>query len=212
MRSSRLGRTKPRKGAPLTPLTKLVFDKFISQGLSALTECNMPDVAGAHPSCQHWITDFILALAFVAELSDKNRAEYFAILRKAEIAYFEWNNAASALRQYLDPPKKVSRYFESLHHMEACISALSQAFNYIAAHTNARLYEADDGSPLQRLATIYNVSKHLELESFGADQIQAVWLNNEGVQVSRASLSYDEIAKLMDELGSHAERICKGKI
>jgi hypothetical protein len=70
-----------------------------------------------------------------------------------------------------------------------------------------RLFKNGDGSSLQRLNRIHNVSKHLEPTSIPTGHIHAVWLSNQGINVSGAVVRWSELAELARKVGSIADRV-----
>ena len=52
-------------------LTNYSLDRFVSQDLSRLTECNVPDIAGRFPQSSHWIANFVLNSMFGNPVSDE---------------------------------------------------------------------------------------------------------------------------------------------
>jgi hypothetical protein len=81
-----------------------------------------------------------------------------------------------------------------------------------AGRTEKRaLFEPNDGSALQRLNLLYNRSKHVKT-AINAGQLApgstlAVWLANEGLRAVDGHLTFDEIARILEELAVWSDAI-----
>jgi hypothetical protein len=132
----------------------------------------------------------------------------FGMLRRAQMALVEYQNGRSALLDFLSGSKeRVSVYFRALYHFEIVVSLLYQAYDMTIKITNQKVFTKNDGSPIERLNRIYNVSKHLEPSTIPAGHIHAVWITNSGLAVSLATLTWLELAELVKDVGAAADAI-----
>jgi hypothetical protein len=188
--------------------TNYVFDNFVSHELSKLTECNAPSIEGSYPQAQHWINNFILSNVFRKGLSSEVLPFAFAFLRRTQSVVIEYQLGREALVEFISGPReRLSLYFSALGHFETMVAYLYQAFDFGHKLINKNLFEKDDGSPLQRLNRINNINKHLELSSIPESQIQHFWITNNGLSVRDASLAFDELINLIDDICSIADKL-----
>ncbi len=100
-------------------LTNYALDKFVSQQLSELTECNAPDVEDHYSQTKFWVSKFVLNSIFSGSASKERRTFTFFFLRRAEAAFTEYEYARKTLIEFIsEPSKKPSLYFRALHHFE----------------------------------------------------------------------------------------------
>jgi len=190
------------------PLTNYALDTYVSQNLSYLKVCEAPDLSNEFDQAEHWVNNFILNSMLSVQVKPEVKPFIFGILRRIQMALAEYGAGRSVLLEYLDGSKeKVSLYFRSLYHFEIAASLVYQSFDLVMKLTHQRLYQKNDGSPLARLNRIYNVSKHLETSTIPHGHIHAVWITNEGLAVSTAELTWEEIAELIKEAASLADSL-----
>ena len=198
------------------PLTNLALDKFVVQKISELSECDAPDLAEYWSDAQHWIHHFILNSIFRFPVEPKHKHYIFVIIRRAQMALFEYQNARIILLSYLDKndEKNIDLYFLSLSYFEIVVTFLYQAYEFSLKYCKAinpaetkKLFEKDDGSPLERLNRIYNVSKHLQASTIPEENLHAVWISNKGLCTSEATISWTELAEILKDIISIANAL-----
>ena len=79
---------------------------------------------------------------------------------------------------------------------------LYRAYDLSRKKLKQELFDPKDGSPLQRLNDIYNISKHQPAEAQ-----DPVWLSNEGFRTAEAKLLYSEFEDLARSLARIVEQI-----
>ena len=132
----------------------------------------------------------------------------FAILRRGQMALIEHENGRRALQDYAGGNKnRISVYFRSLYHFEIAINLTYQAHDLFMKITKTRLFNKNDGSQLERLNRIYNVSKHLEPSTIPNSYLHAVWLSNEGICISSAILKFEELADMVKDICKLADKL-----
>jgi hypothetical protein len=137
----------------------------------------------------------------------------FAILRRAQMALVEHENGRIALLDYVKGAKdRISVYFRALYHFEIAINLVYQAHELFMKILKVRLFEKNDGTPVERLNRIYNVSKHLEPSSISDTHLHSVWIKNEGLCISTAMLSFEEFAELVVDVCGLADKLSKAKV
>jgi hypothetical protein len=192
-------------------LTNYSLDRFVSQELSKLTECNAAEVASRFPQSSHWIGNFVLNSMFGRPVSDEARKFCLAFLRRAEAAFFSYELARQALVQFAGSasdehgPTKSSIYFRALHFYEVSLAMQWQGLNLFARLSKTQAFKKGDGSSTEKLNQIYNASKHYDPASLPADQLHAVWITNEGLNIKGVRLTFAELDELMVELGKTAD-------
>lgn len=195
------------------PLSNYALDKFVSQHLTQFTACDAPSLSRELAQAEHWVNNFILHSIFKVSVPAESKPYIFAILRRTQMAMSEYEaGRVEALRYISGDTNRVSIYFRALYHFELVTQILYQAYDYIHQVTEGKLFNKGDGSPIQRLNRIYNVSKHLEHSSIPPGYIHAVWLSNQGVNVSDAMLEWSELATLVKELGEVANCLSNPRV
>ena len=194
------------------PLTNYALDKFVSQQLSQLTQCNAPDVTERYQQAKFWVSNFVLNSIFGGSVSQEGRTIAFFFLRRAEAAFTEYEYARHALIEFASATsKKPSLYFRALHHFEMTIAMLWQAYDFTRKIPRRKLFDKDDGSNYERLNWIYNVSRHFNPSELSSDHMHVVWLTNTGIQTDKYGVSFPELEEFLVEIGNLADSISQAK-
>jgi hypothetical protein len=192
------------------PLSNYSIDTFVAPHLSELTSVGAPDLRGCTEEYGHWVNNFILNTIFRVRLKERNRQLVLYFLRKVEGAFQEYHEGRDFLASYLQKRNEaVSAYFHALRHFEVAASLAYQAYDTVRTMVQEKLFTQDDGSPLQRLNRLQNISKHAnkELGRGGIpDNLSVpIWLTNTAIECHDTVLSFSEFAELMEELARLAE-------
>jgi hypothetical protein len=185
-----------------------LLDNFVAHKLSLLTECGATEL----PEKINWLNTFILNTVFRVNLPAKSRAYLFNFLRRAEGALSAYREARIALIEYVETPRNVlSPYFRALLNFEVCISQCYQGYELLATASEEKLFEKNDGSEAERLQILYVDSKHMDRMIDGGkiptEATAAVWITNQGLESSRAALSFDELVEMLFNMGRLADRL-----
>lgn len=187
-----------------------VLDNFVAHKLSLLTRCGAPEFT----SEENWLGSFILNNVFIARLAPKPRAYAFNFLRRAQGALSSYRFARLELISYLETPSNViSPYFRALLHFELCISQTYQALELFATASNLNVFDKKDGSREERLYQLYIKSKHMdrmiEAGHIPTEATATIWITNEGMECSGATLSFEELSSLFKWITETADRIAR---
>jgi hypothetical protein len=190
--------------------TNYMLDNFVAHKLSLLTECGAPEFT----SDENWLGAFILNSVFIAALLPKPRAYAFNFLRRAQGALSSYRLARLELIDYLQTPRNVlSPYFRALLHFEVCISQSYQALELLATASRRDVFDKKDGSKEERLHRLYIRSKHMDKMIEGGqiptEATAAIWITNQGLECSSASLSFEELLSLLKWIMEMADRISR---
>lgn len=105
-------------------------------------------------------------------------------------------------------PDAVSEYIIAIGHWEVFLSQAYQAWCLLARGQKI-LFAPGDGSTMQRLNLLYNRTKHAEsaitAEQLPPDGTLPVWLKNDGLHSVESSLTFEEIAEMLEDLAVWAE-------
>jgi len=188
--------------------TNYFLDNFVAHKLSLLTECGAREI----PTYANWLNTFILNSMFRGGLSAKPRAYVFNFLRRAEVALSAYREARIALIEYLETPRNVlSPYFRALLNFEVCISQCCQGYELLATASGEKFFERNDKSEAERLHSLYVDSKHVDDMIDGGkiptEATAALWITNHGLESSRATLSFDELAEMLLNMGRLDQRL-----
>jgi predicted RNA-binding Zn-ribbon protein involved in translation (DUF1610 family) len=187
-----------------------MLDNFVAHRLSLLTKCGVREL----PAQANWLNTFILTSVLKVRLPTETRAYVFNFLRRAEGALSAYREARVALIEYIDTPRNVlSPYFRALLNFEVCISQCYQGYELLARASGKRLFEQNDGSEAERLQMLYVDSKHMDRMIEGGkiptEATAAIWITNNGLESSRAGLSFDELLEMLLNMGCLAEHLSK---
>jgi hypothetical protein len=185
-----------------------LLDTFVAHKLSLLKECGAAEL----PDGPKWLNAFILSSVFRVRLEPKTRAYVFNFLRRAEGASSAYREARAALVEYVtSPPNVVSPYFRALLNFEVCISQCYQGYQLLATASGKKFFERNDGSEAERLQMLYVDSKHMDKMIDGGklptEATAAVWITNQGLESTRAALSFKELVEILVNMGSLAEKL-----
>ncbi len=200
-------------------LSNYALDKVVSQHLSELTENNAPDMKRRYPrrQTQSWVSTFIPNSFLGNSVTKEGRTFAFYFLRRAEAAFAEYAYARQALSKFVSTvPRKSSLYFKALHHFEITVAMLWQAYELIKKvclePKDEKLFEKNDGSTLNKLSHINNVSKHANPADLAEDSIHAVWITNDGIKTENHHLLYSEVVDLLKEVARWADIISRVEV
>lgn len=192
------------------PFTKYALDEFYSQEISQLTECNAPEVVKHFSQSEHWVANFFLNSVFGYPIAQKGRAFGFGFLRRAETAFLEYEIARMSLIGFINSnPEKPSLYLKSLTHFEITITMVYQAYQLLMRLSDEKLFQKNDGSPLDRLNKIYNLIRHFDPSELPLKHFHAMWISNNGLHIENYNLSFEELEEIMIEIGELADRVSK---
>lgn len=178
-------------------LTKDALDKFVAPKLSELTKC----AAKPLPETGELLTAAILNDIVHRRLgTGENRAMVFNMVRRLDQATFEYEQGRVDLRAKVEQPpfNQIALYFRALAHFEQCLASLYQfAMFWGAIRPNHKMYNKHDGSLLDRINKIYNISHHMENKiSSGevpTDMTTPVWLLNDGIACKGVMVTFEEL-------------------
>ena len=142
-------------------LTNYAKDRYVSQHLSELTRNGASELSERPDQSAHWVANFVLNSTFRHQVESRFKQFAFVFLRRAEMAYVEYDLAGSSVQEYIDG-RSLSAYFRALYHYEALLAQAWQAYEYLIRVSGKKAFEPDDDSPHERLNRLHNQSKHFE--------------------------------------------------
>lgn len=184
------------------PFTKYAVEKFISGKITKITECRLADLYAEFPNAKTWVSSFGLMVIFVNQPREEIRPFALQFIRRVEMVLSEYSSAREEVRDLISGNPRWSPYYRALHHVEAAIALLYQAYEFSHKALKQRLFEPNDGSPLQRLNLIYGASKH-QL----ANAEDPLWLSNDGIETAVARLDFSEFEDLARTCARIAEKL-----
>jgi hypothetical protein len=194
------------------PLSTYALDNFVSQELSQLTECRAAAIAPELPDCSSWLTSFVLNWIFRIPLPKDKAALAFALIRRAEGAIEDYEEARRHLSSLVTGQRSISLYFRCLRKFESTVAMLYQALDFMRRALGISLFTPGDGSAYERLNLIYNKGRHSDPETLAAGQLHAVWIKNDGLYAEGANLTFDELHELLGDVGRIADKLAKGEV
>ncbi len=194
------------------PFTNYGLDQLVSQELSKLSQCNAPEVINSFPQSKHWVSNFVLNSFLGFDVPPEVKRLMFFFLRRAEAAFVEYDHARGTLAECVEAPRPTSSlYFRTLHHFEITIAMLYQALDSVRTFSGKKLFDSGDGSPYERLNRIYNESRHADLKELPFNHLHRVWITNDGMHTATCNISFEELKRLLEEVGRFADSISSGK-
>jgi len=191
------------------PLSNYSLDNFVAQQMSLLTAPRARSVKAELPSPSTWLSELILNSIFVRPLSIQGRRLAFAWIRRAISAVDSYDEACISLQLLVSHKDSIENFFRALDKIEHALAMTYQANDFGRKALSYPLFAPRDGSVLQRLNELYNISRHADLERLTDGHIHPVWLTNEGVHCATASLEYSEFENVLRELASIASQIAR---
>lgn len=179
------------------PFSDHALDRFVGTKLSEFAAAEIEDMSNFDPEQGSWVDNSILNNAFRGEHRYPYRQHAFALLRRAEVSFREYELARSQTECYLRGGRSVSQYFIALSHWENVLASsyvCCMSFQKFARLGKFDLFEPKDGSPLQRLNALYNLSKHAVDSQYPPESTLALWLDNTGLSSLDDRLDYAEIS------------------
>jgi len=194
------------------------LDHFVAPRISELKECHIPEVPNFENRSGSWVTCLILNCILRRPAKPMIKQYIFFFLRRAEAAFHEYENARHFLLDYVRGDReRISIYFKALFHFEICIAQMWQAFRMTMSTGHRitgkkkKLYEPGDGSSYERLNKLYNLSRYLQnnVQGIQNDSTIQLWLTRDGIEAQDASISYAELASLLQQIGNWADVLLK---
>jgi hypothetical protein len=194
------------------PLSMYALDTFVAQDLSQLTECRPAPIAPEFPDYSSWLSSFVLNWIFRISLPKDKAALAFALIRRAEGAIGDYEEARTELASLVAGGRSISLYFRCLRRFESTVAMLYQSLDFVRRALGIKLFDPGDGSPYERLNLIYNKSRHSDPETLPTGQLHAVWIKNDGLYADGANLTFDELRDLVRDIGRIADKLAKGEV
>jgi hypothetical protein len=189
------------------PLSNYARDQYVSQELSQLTECRAEPVGGLFPASTHWLGNFVLNTLLRVSMPEPRRAVFFALLRRADAAFADYDDAVQALEAFVRSVDGVSSYFRSLRRFEGVVAMVCQFADLVRKDTGVKAFEKGDGSVCDRLRTIYNNGRHCSLGPLPEGHLHVVWITNDGLHTSDCAVTFTELRDVLCDLGQVADRV-----
>lgn len=201
-----------------------VLDQYVAPKSSALAKCLAPEV----PKLPDYFGSFFLNNIFTEQLPERTLSLTNVFLRRFVNAVQDYRNARKEmLRCVAALPcsnAMVRAYMRALSYFEACVVNTNLA---LKAHDTVgklwdpnepRTFERGDGSPWQRLNTVYNALKHFDDNMAKGyvppDVFTPMWLMADGIECAgsegEAKLHFTELIDLHRELEKDARWISEG--
>lgn len=191
-------------------LTDYALDQFVAHKLSLLTERGAKEIADPADFLNAFILNTIVGPR--SQLDSKTRAYVFNFIRRAGGAVSAYREARAGLIEYVSTPREViSPYFKALLNFEVFIAQSYQAYELLVTASGIDLFVRGDQSDGERLNKLYNDSKHMNRMIVGGqlppEATAGLWITNQGLESSRASLSFDEIAEMIPVMLDQAKKL-----
>lgn len=188
------------------PVTHYTLDTFVSQEISKLTSCEPQSLAVEFPEHNRWLNQFILRRIFHNHVSEEHAALAFILIRRTEAALEEWELACAVAQNVREP----SGYFKMLRHLENCIAALWQGFEFCRRALKTNLFERGDESTYERLNWLYNVGRHFDTQELQLGDLHRIWISNDGLHSREHSVTFSELRDAIKFLADMVKKFSSG--
>jgi hypothetical protein len=189
------------------PLSNSSKDRFVAPEMSKFTEATIRDMSNVDSQQEYWLLNYILSTMLRAEHEAPLRQQVYLFLRRTHAAFGEYSSARTATLGYLADHDQNLQYLEAIGHWEAFLSYSWQAYSSLDRGKH-QLFKKGDGSVLERLLSLHNRAKHadeaIERGDFVEDSPLCVWLTNDGLRSIQTSLTFVEMAEILEDLASWA--------
>ncbi len=192
------------------PFANEFKDKYVAPHISSFTAATIPDMSAVSEAQGRWLLSFVLNSGLVVTMDDATRRTLYNFLRRAELAFRDYEAARQATLSYLTNPNPdaASEYIIAIGHWESFLSQAYQAWCLLVRGQKI-LFEPGDGSIMQRLNLLYNRAKHAESaitsQQLPPDGTLPVWLQNDGLHSVEAILTCSEMAEMLEDLARFAD-------
>lgn len=189
------------------PLSGHAKDLYVAPKMSQFTTADIVDMSNFDKEQQHWVANYILNSMFGSGgVTQPARQRVFHFLRRAEAAFAAHGEARELTIAYLRNKENLTAYLGGVSHWESFFSHAYIAFEQLRHMSKSPLFERGDGSVLQRLNMLYNISKHANETQFPQDGTLPIWLENDGLHCTEAHLTFEELSSdVLPELARWAD-------
>ena len=146
---------------------------------------------------------------FRSSMNSPARQQIYNFLRRSHAAFAEYALARESTLDFLKDRKNL-RYVDAIGHWEAFLAYTWQAHRFLGQGKNV-WFRSGDGSPLQRVNALHTRAKHadeaLERGQFIGDSPLCVRLTNDGLRSTDTSISFAEMAEILEELARCADTV-----
>jgi hypothetical protein len=191
------------------PLSAYAKDKYVAPEMSKFTVATIRDMSEVDSQQEHWLANLILNSILRVEVLTPYRQQMYNFLRRSHSAFAEYAHARGATLAFLNE-RHALRYLDAIGHWEAFLGYCWQAHCFLGRRQKI-WFQKGDGSARERLLALHNRAKHadeaIERGDFIEDSPLCVWLTNDGLRSTETSLSFDEMAEMLDDLARWASAI-----
>ncbi len=194
------------------PLSNYSLNKYVAQELADLKNPCARSVRGEFPNLEAWIPTFVLKSIFQLNLPEGRAALAFSLIRRAQAAIEDYDEACTALSNAAARKSTIPKYFYALRKLESTVAMIYQAYDFGRKALSIKLFEPEDGTPYQRVNLIYNRTRHSDVTTLPPGHLHPVWVKDDGLYTAGGSLGFEELENLLRELGRVAERTSNGNV
>jgi hypothetical protein len=198
------------------PWSAYTKNRFFAPKLSQLTMCGAPPLSITPEDSAGWLASFVLNSILRVNIPNPTRQLMFNYMRRIDTAVLEYGRGREALTVFIESGLKtgqipISWYSRCLHSFEAAVAMTYQG--YLLARQlipgKPSLFEKNNGSVLDRMNRLYNASKHADEfiangNRFPPGSTLPVWIINEGLESRDCVLTFTELAREIENLGTVA--------
>jgi hypothetical protein len=192
------------------PFSNEVRDNLIAPHMSDFTEAKIPEKPTSTPDQEQWVANYYVRTIFLSNgvnLTHEGRAHIYGFLRCAVAAFDVYGRARALTLKYLQDTGHELVYISAISYWERFVADAWQAVRFLAQGKNP--FVQGDDSIIERVNTLHNDVKHFyDRINSGKVPLAAplpIWLTNDGLESTRAKVSFAEMAELLEDIRKYAD-------
>lgn len=204
----------------MVQFSAVILDDLTAPKLSLLNSCGAPDV----PELPNYHGSLVLNQAFgPGKYKEPAKVLLLNFLRRLRSATEEYRSGRGNLKRYISalPQHELGYFNRALVHFEDCILNANVAIvclNGLGTYLHSSdpsvpsVFNPGDGSDYDRLRLLSNRIKHFDEDIIDAARsgalnmpVAPVWITNDGLEASSASLRFTELADILTAQASDAK-------
>ncbi|MDM0071857.1 hypothetical protein [Variovorax sp. J31P207] len=185
----------------------------VAPGLAYFTAAVIPDIQTEFDQSKHWMTNHFLNTLFGPKFKPGHRPHFVTFLMRAQACFRDYGRAREATAKFLTGLKpgspSIAGYFEAVNAWESVVlnwAMAVESYNTISKPDKA--FNPNDGSVEERAYGLHNHIKHWSKKGVSVshlpDDTVPMWLTNDGPASRTYSLTFEEVATLLRDLGKVA--------
>lgn len=189
-----------------------MLDVLLAPGISTFNEAEIPDLSGAFPEAEFWLTNHFLNSLLGARYKDGWRQAAVTLMFRTQGALRAYTRARNKTIECIAdfrPGRPASRlYFEALSDWETTLFNVQVALNLVFVVINPAAQPSNEAT---KIRNAFNRVKHFAEDiKRGSDMSSMtlpLWLTKQGLATSVADITFTELADSIRDLAQAADSL-----